>query len=257
MKITEARLSIITLKRMRDKAEGIDIYILCGGRGKRLRKISRGIPKPMMKIGDRPFLDIIIDFMSGFGFKRFILGTGYRSKLIRDYYSNKDSHGLEIGFCEEKTPLDTGGALKKTVRLIKSDPFFVLNGDTFCRFNPLRFLRFHRDKKSIASIILRKVSRAPDYGEIRMNGSGRIISFREKNEKAEKCLVNSGVYLFDKKIFGLMPASRKFSLEKDLFPSLSGKDFFGYITPGFFIDIGTPERYSKARNYFLKQAEHG
>ncbi len=229
----------------------IDVFILCGGLGKRLRAINPNVPKPMVKIGNRPFLDIIIDHMANFGFRRFILSLGYRGEFIKNHYSKKPAEGLKIIFSQEKHPLGTGGAVKKAKKLISSKHFFVLNGDSFCQFKPQDFLSFHRHKKAIATILLKRLAcDVKDYGEVRVDRLSRIISFQEKNDNAKKCLINSGVYLFDKKIFGLMPHQDSFSLEHDLFPNVIGEGLFGYMCPGYFIDIGTPKRYFKAKKHF-------
>lgn len=214
------------------------------------------VPKPMAKMGDKPFLDIIIAYMENFGFRRFILGLGYKADFIMNYYSNRPEEGLKIVFSREKNPLGTGGAVKKAKKLIGSSHFFVLNGDSFCQFNPHDFLSFHRRKKALATILLKRpAGDAKDCGEVKIDGLSRIISFQEKNDNAKKCLINSGVYLFDKKIFNLMPCRDSFSLEHDLFPNVVGNGLFGSISPGYFIDIGTPKRYFKAKKHFGKVSE--
>ncbi|MDO8748070.1 MAG: sugar phosphate nucleotidyltransferase [Candidatus Omnitrophota bacterium] len=230
----------------------IDVFILCGGIGKRLRKVSGGTPKPMVKIGDYVFLDLLIKYIAGFGFRRFILGTGYRAGIIKDYYSSGRFPGLDIRFSREERPLDTGGAVKNAKGLIKSNPFFVLNGDSLCKFNPRLFLKFHKKNRSPVSILLRQVASGKEYGEIEIDRSSRILNFREKNISAKKCLINAGVYIFDKKIFGMMPRQAKFSLERNFFPEMVSNRIFGYPVSGLFIDIGTPERYIKAKKIFLK-----
>lgn len=231
----------------------IDVFILCGGFGKRLRKLNLNVPKPMAKMGDKPFLDIIIAYMANFGFRRFILGLGYKADFITKYYSNKPEESLKIIFSHEKNPLGTGGAVKKAKKLIGSNHFFVLNGDSFCQFNPRDLLILHRRKKALATILLKRpADDAKDCGEVKINGLSRIISFQEKGGNANKCLINSGVYVFDKKIFNLMPCQDSFSLEHDLFPNLLGNGLFGYIGPGYFIDIGTPKRFFKAKRHFSK-----
>ena len=192
--------------------------------------------------------------MVGFGFRRFILGLGYQAEVFKKYYRDFKSKDLEFEFCEEKTPLGTGGAVKKAKKLIRSRSFLVLNGDSFCRFEPLDFLRFHKMKKAVVSILLRKVSSGADYGMVKLDKTSRIIDFNEKNSQSQsrKCFINAGIYVFDKKAFGLMPRQEAFSLERDFFPKLSGTNCFGYTRSGFFIDIGTPERYLVAKKYFLK-----
>ncbi len=238
---------------MRNPLENIDVFILCGGQGKRLRKVSRNIPKPMVKIGKAAFLDRIIGHMADFGLRRFILGIGYKAEFVRNYYRENKIPGLEMLFSEEKNPLDTGGALKYARRLIKSRDFFVLNGDSFFKFNPHAFFAFHRRKKSPVSLLLKEISCGREYGEIKLGKASRICSFNEKNIGAKKCLINGGVYIFNKRAFNLMPCAGRFSLEYDFFPKIAGRDIFGYVSSGFFIDIGTPARYLKAKKYLLKQ----
>jgi len=231
----------------------IDVFILCGGLGKRLKKLNLNVPKPMVEMGGRPFLDMIIAYMARFGFRRFILGLGYKAGFITKYYSDKRKEGFKVMFSKERNPLGTGGAVKKAKKLIGSSNFIVLNGDSFCQFNPRDFLSFHRRKKALATILLKRLSGdVKDYGEVRIDRLSRITSFQEKNGNAKRCLVNSGVYLFNKKIFKLMPSRESFSLEHDLFPALAGNGLFGYIDPGYFIDIGTPNRYFKAKRHFSK-----
>ncbi|MFH1440819.1 MAG: nucleotidyltransferase family protein [Candidatus Omnitrophota bacterium] len=238
---------------MSNPFKDIDVFILCGGLGKRLRKLNLNAPKPMAKIGGRPFLDMIIDYMADFGFRRFILGLGYKGEDIKKYYSTKPGQSLKIIFSQEKSPLGTGGAVKKAKKMIKSRHFLVLNGDSFYQFNPLDFLSFHKRKKSLVTILLKRLcGDAKDYGTVKIDKLSNIISFQEKNEKAKNGLINSGVYLFNNKVFDLMPRKRSFSLEHELFPELYGRGLFGYVGSGYFIDIGTPERFFKARKHFLK-----
>lgn len=232
--------------------KNIDVLILCGGLGKRLRKITRNsIPKAMIRFGDGPFLDIIINYMAGFGFRRFILGVGYKADAITDYYRNAKRSALDVYFSHEKRPLGTGGAVKNAQRLIKSDYFFVLNGDSFCRFNPLSFFSSHKQKKALVSILLTKIGSGREYGEVKADKNLRILKFNEKNRQAKKCLVNAGVYIFSKKAFYLMPSQARFSLERDFFPKMLKKGVFGYLSSAYFIDIGTPKRYLMAKKRFL------
>jgi NDP-sugar pyrophosphorylase family protein len=206
----------------------------------------------MLKIGRRPLLDMLIKYMADFGFRRFILCVGYKSNLIKNYYTENDSmRGLNIVFSYEKAPLGTGGAVKNAKRLIQGNPFIVLNGDSFRKFNPADLLKFHRRKNSLVTILLKKVSNGCEYGEVKIGKSCRILSFNEKNSKVKNCLINAGAYIFDKSVFSLMPAASEFSLEFDFFPRMAKKKIFGYIYRGYFIDIGTPDRYIKAKKYLL------
>jgi NDP-sugar pyrophosphorylase family protein len=223
-----------------------DVIILCGGLGKRLRDIVRNRPKPMLEINGRPFLDILIEYVSGFGFKRFILCAGYKGAVVEEYYKSKKWSGIELLISKEKTPLGTGGAIKNAQRLINTSIFLVMNGDSFCRIELDKFYNFHINKRPLASIALTKVTGSKDYGSIMLDDSQRIISFKEKAEADGESTINAGLYIFDKEALDLMPPNKNFSLEYDFFPDNIDKGLYGYMTKGLFIDIGTPERHKKA-----------
>lgn len=231
----------------------VDVFILCGGEGKRLKKISGQVPKPMVRIGRQPFLDILIGYLRKFGFKRFIFGIGHKAHFIKKYYKEYKAPGIEIIFSQENRPLGTGGALKKAQRLIESEIFLVLNGDSFSKFNAENFIKFYKQKKAKVLILLRKVKNNQDYGAIMTDRKSAITCFSEKNPALRNNFINAGVYLFSKNVFSEMPKNAQFSLEYDFFPQMIGKGLYGYKKPGFFIDIGTPERYLAARKYFLKK----
>lgn len=228
----------------------MDVAILCGGFGKRLRGIVNDRPKPMAEINGYPFLDILIDYVAGYGFQRFILCTGHKSQFIKQYYKD-NSGGLTIQVSEEKKELGTGGAIKNAASFIQSEIFLVLNGDSFCQINLQDFLSFHARKKAVVSIALTTTNRPSDYGSVSLNENQKIISFNEKASTHETALVNTGIYIFDKKVFKYMPSEKSFSLEKDLFPGILDKEAYGYITNERLFDIGTPERLELARQHFM------
>lgn len=236
---------------MRFDPAKIDVLVLCGGQGTRLRKILRHRPKVMAFFGGEPFLNLVLNYMRSFGFRRFILGTGFRADAIRRYYSKNRQLGRGIVFSHENKPLGTGGGVKNAQRLIRSKLFFVLNGDSFIRFNPLNLYSFHRQKRALATILLMPHKGNQDYGCVKINRSGKVLSFLEK-KKGAAGLINAGVYLFQKEIFSLMPEG-KFSLEYNFFPQLQKKGFYGYLQRGMFIDIGTPERYLRAKKLLAQQ----
>ena len=229
--------------------ETIDVVVLCGGRGKRLKKITKKVPKPMIKIEESPFLDILISYLARFGFRRFILATGYKSEVIKAHY-RKHARGLNIIFSVEKKPLDTGGAVKKAKNFIKSNPFLVLNGDSFSVTDIPALLDFHLKKKALASVVLTPSTSVGDYGSIQCKRDGRIVNFTEKDKTARLSLINAGIYVFDKKIFSFMPGQKKFSLERDFFPKMVVERFYGYPSKGGSLDIGTPLRLKKAKRFF-------
>lgn len=224
----------------------IDVVILCGGEGKRLRSIVNDRPKPMAEIGRQPFLDIILNYMAAFGFRRFILSTGYMANFIKQYYSIKKS-SFEILLAQEDMPLGTGGGIKNTEPLVKSPNFFAINGDSFCKIDFKKFYEFHLDKKALLSIVVSSHSKKEECGFIKMSNERRITFFDEKANPGKEYFTNAGVYLFRKDIFSLMPKDKNFSLERDFFPKMKNRMFYGYAVDEDFIDIGTPQRYKAAR----------
>jgi D-glycero-alpha-D-manno-heptose 1-phosphate guanylyltransferase len=231
----------------------IDVFILCGGLGTRLRSITGRSPKSLVRIGKQPFLDILIDYLYRLGFRRFILGVGYKAGLIKRHYSHWMRSDIQILFSEEKTPLGTGGAVKNARQMLINSDFLVLNGDSFSEFDPVRLLRFHQKKGALATILVRRIADQSDYGNIRLDRDSRLLGFSEKKVQKGETHINAGIYFFRKDIFRHMPRKKKFSLEKDLFPQLvADGSVFGLKTKGCFLDIGTPERYSQARLKFSR-----
>ena len=227
----------------------IDVVILCGGLGKRLRPTFEG-PKVLAKVGEKTFLDILIDNLLMHGFKNIILSVGYLKEQIKNHfnYEHNKIHDYTITFSEEEEPLGTGGALKKAKTRIISTPFMVVNGDSICKVNFRSFIEFHIEKKALLSMVLVHSNKAQDYGSVSLDDLQKITDFNEKIAGKSDNLINAGIYLMKKDIFAYMPKQKKFSLEYELFPQIIKNRCYGFLTESEFIDIGTPERYEKAIN---------
>jgi NDP-sugar pyrophosphorylase family protein len=206
----------------------------------------------MAEVGGKPFLDRLIGFLETNGIGSIILCTGFMSAYISDHYSRKAA-GAKIIFSVEDTPLGTAGALKLAESKIKSDPFFILNGDSYCEADLGGMLDFHRSRKAEATILLSKCRNSGDYGSVKIDDTMRITGFKEKETCAGEGLVNAGVYLFNKELLGMIPAGKKYSTEYDLFPKLG--NLYGFESTSGFIDIGTKERYEKAGCLFKNEKD--
>ena len=216
--------------------------ILCGGAGKRLRKVLRGRPKPMAPVAGVPFLDFLIAHLLKYGIRDIVLCTGYKSGVIEKHY-RRGIPGARIAISREEKPLGTAGALKHAAARIKSDPFFVLNGDSICAADLRRLLRFHLKKKALASVVLTKAAGRSDVGSVLTDRAGLVVKFSEKSGRC--AYVNAGIYLLDKKVLAFIPKRRAFSLEYELFPKL--KNCYGFKSRADLLDIGVPERYKTAQ----------
>ncbi len=242
-----------------DKFNFCDLLILAGGLGSRLRSEVGSSQKTMAQVGGRPFLDLLIDHVIGQGFQRIILCTGYDADKVESYYHGRDLD-LHIDFSREEEKLGTGGAIKNAAELIESEHFFAMNGDSFCPLDFASFLSFHQEKQAKASIAISKVKNIQDYGSILIHPETKQITFfAEKissdavSSQGRQPFVNNGIYCFNKDIFAMMPKESKFSLEEDLFPYLTGGPFYGFEVPQNFLDIGTPERYQKAKEKYSQE----
>jgi D-glycero-alpha-D-manno-heptose 1-phosphate guanylyltransferase len=234
--------------------ENVDVLILCGGKGERLRPVVAGRPKVLALVGGRPFLEILIEYFLSHGFKRIILSVGYLKNHIIEYFevNGLPEEMLKIEFSEEEVPLGTGGAIKKARPLINSDHFLVANGDSHCPVDLLPFYENHLNEGALLSLVLSKMEEAGDYGSVEIDDKGRILSFKEKDKNDKNKLVSAGIYLMRKDIFNSMPEADSFSLEHDFLPGILDKHCYGFVSEHQFIDIGTPERYEKAKELFVK-----
>lgn len=230
-----------------------DMLILCGGLGKRLRERIGNQQKTMAQIKSEPFLNLLLRYLKGQGFGRFILCTGFEASQVEDYYT-KNNLGLDIAFSRETEPLGTGGALKNAQRLIKSDTFFALNGDSFCDLAYQDLFAFHQAKQALATLVVMEDERQ-DVGKIELKPDGQICSFLEKEAASQKkdCrLMNAGIYCFQRKIFSHFPDKKPCSLEYDVFSKLIGQRLYGHVIKEKLLDIGTPERYEQAQKILGK-----
>jgi len=230
--------------------DNLDAVILCGGLGTRLRSVLRDKPKPMADFNDRPFLDLLIEYVGRFGFQRFILCSGHQGGLIKDYFESKNDDNTYI-VSQETSPLGTAGAIKHAESLINSDNFLALNGDSFCEINLTSFVSFHLSKNALASLALATMKDSTDYGGVVLGENNEILSFDEKKNAPSPGWINAGIYMFNKKVLNHIPTKKQFSLEQDVFPSLTEKGLFGFPSQSRLLDIGTPERLERARQLLI------
>jgi len=225
----------------------IGVVILCGGKGERLQSVLSDKPKVLADINGRPFLAILIDNLKKFGCMRFILSVGYKREDIIDCFKGRG----DVVFSQEETALGTGGGLKKAQKLIKSDTFLAMNGDSFCDLDFNKVLAFHQSKKALATLVLVKPRESKDYGAVNLDDSCRIENFCERTDSQGQGFMNAGIYFMEKRVFSYMPEGT-FSLEYDFFPKL--KDSFGYKAEAKLYDIGTPERYEQAKQMLSERS---
>jgi len=224
-----------------------EAIILAGGLGTRLRNIVKDIPKPMAEVGGKPFLEYLIKYLHTQGITRVILSVGYKYEFIKNYFKNSFL-GLELIYSIEDTPMGTGGAVKLALSYVNFDDVFILNGDTLFLIDLKKFYDLHKSKEADFSIALKKVENPYRYGVIEIDSDFRIKKFHEKGKFEGTGLINGGVYLLKSELFSKLSLPESFSLETE-FIEKHFKDFkfFGFPFEDYFIDIGVPEDYERAK----------
>jgi len=216
--------------------------ILCGGLGTRLKSVINDRPKSMASIAGKPFLEYLILQLKRQGFADIVLCTGYLGEQVKAYFGDGSGWGVHISYSHEPEPLGTGGAVKLAEALAREENFLVTNGDSFLDSDLNGLVNYHFEKRALATMALVEVEDPTRYGTVEINEKGEIENFVEKGKSSGSKFVNGGIYVFNRKVFDYIPES-KVSLEKEVFPKLIGKGFYGSPVKGFFIDIGVPEDY--------------
>lgn len=217
--------------------------ILVGGRGTRLGPITDTVPKPMLPVGGRPFLDHQLWFLREAGIAEVVLCVGYLSEIVQAHYV-APPFGLRVLFSHEGSPAGTGGALV-LARSYLDETFFALNGDSMLdlELEALASL-LAEDSAALGALALRQVPDAARYGRVSLEDQ-RITCFAEKSTSGPG-LINGGVYCLRRSALDLLPCL-PCSLEKDLFPRLAIEGhLLGKPCEGYFVDIGLPETLSSA-----------
>lgn len=224
----------------------MEAIILAGGFGTRLASVVTDVPKPMAPVAEQPFLKYIVEDLINQGIKKIIIAVCYKKECIMDYF--KDNYkGIEIEYSIEDHPLKTGGAIKQALEKCKNDKVFVINGDTYFEVDLCDMSNFSQQYNSNVVIAVRRMLEFSRYGQVVIQDN-KIEMFKEK-EYCTDGLINGGIYLLSRKILEDYPVM--FSLEDDFFPKiLENEKIFAYESKGYFIDIGVPEDYLKAQEYF-------
>ena len=221
--------------------------ILAGGKGTRLKELSGDLPKPMMPVGQRPFLEYLVLQARGQGVDRIVLCVGHKAKPIEHYFGDGAGWGVRVAYSEETEPLGTGGALREGAKLVCEQVFLAMNGDSYLETDFSVLLAFHARVASRATIALAQVENARRFGRVEMDADGRITCFREKGSDGPG-VINAGIYVFDRSLFAGFPAGAV-SLEREILPALVGHGLYGVVAHGRFVDMGTPEDYRRLIQY--------
>lgn len=234
---------------MKTNYPNMPCIILSGGFGTRLQSSVSDVVKPMAPMGHKPFLHVLMDHLYNQGISHFILALGYKSETAINYF---DALVLpyKIDYSIEIEPLGTGGAIRQALENVENNEVLVLNGDTFFDLPIQEFIADAKAAECDFYMALKTTSDASRYGNVHLN-QDVITSFSSENVANQ--LQNAGVYWLKRNAFLSVSQTGKFSLENDFFPLIINKKTLkGKAYSGYFIDIGIPEDYQKAKEIFSR-----
>ena len=229
--------------------------ILAGGEGTRLRPLTLQVPKPVVPIANVPFLGYQLDLLHRHGISEAILSLGYRPDKIEAVLGDGSRFRTRLRYVVERSPLGTAGAFKNAEPLLDG-PAVVFNGDILCDFDLTEMLRSHRRRSAVATLALTRVDNPSAYGLVETGEDGRITRFLEKPGLGQVTCntINAGLYVLEPEVLKTIPAGVNTSFERAVFPGLvsSGQAVFAYISAGYWMDIGTPQKYLQANHDILQ-----
>jgi D-glycero-alpha-D-manno-heptose 1-phosphate guanylyltransferase len=194
-----------------------------------------------------PFLELLVLQLRSQGIRRIVMCTGHLAGQIEEEFGDGRNWDVAIEYSVETHPLGTAGAVKLAGRHIeRTSDFLVMNGDSFLEVDFPEFMRFHRAHGGLISMAVRRVPDAARYGSVQLGAGNRVVGFSEKSSDSAPGLINGGVYVFNRAILQRIPQGPA-SLEREIFPSSLESGVYASEQRGMFIDIGTPEDYTRAQ----------
>jgi len=232
-------------KRKNGRITQMKAVIQCGGKGTRLRPHTSILPKPLMPLGTRPVLELVLKWLRRNGIREVFITTGYLGHLIRSVCGDGDQGDVRITYTEDREPLGTIGPLS-LLRERLTEPFLVLNGDVLTDLNLTQFVSFHRRNQANVTIATTTRPTKMDFGVID-EANGQVIGFREKPELTH--LVSMGIYCMNPIVLESIPSNVAFGFDDLMFQMLEEKEAVHVFKhSGFWLDIGRVEDFIKAQD---------
>jgi len=225
----------------------MNVLILAGGKGIRLRPYTMVLPKPLMPLGDKPILERLLIQLHGNGFRKFYLSVGYLSSLIQAYFGNGQKWGVKIEYIQEDKPLGTAGSIALLPEV--EGPFLVLNGDLVTDLDFRIIVDFHNKNNPILTIGVHELEYKLPLGFLETSGSGEIIDYIEKPIK--KYNMSMGIYVCSPKVLSYIKENEYLDIPELTRKLLkAGEKVRGYFNNAYWLDIGRPEEYEKALEFY-------
>ena len=223
------------------------VILMVGGLGTRLRPLTQDTPKPMLKVGNKPILQTIVERFAEYGFVNITMCVNFNASIIRDYFSDGKEFGVNIDYVLEEKRMGTAGALS-LLKERPSEPFFVMNGDLLTNVNFEHIFNYHILNKATATMCVREYDYEVPYGVVKMNDN-KIIEIAEK--PVQKFFVSAGIYMLSPEILDLIPKNEFYDMPA-LFEKLIklSKNVISFPIREYWLDIGRMEEYQRANEEY-------
>lgn len=223
------------------------VILMAGGMGKRLQPLTDACPKPLLKVGDKPVLETILESFIEQGFKRFYISVNYMAHMIMDYFGDGSKWAVEIVYLNEPYPLGTAGPLAM-LPVKPQEPVLLMNGDVLTKVNYRKLLEFHVENMTSATMCIKQQYNQIPYGVVKIYNN-RLQQIIEK--PSQHIFVNAGLYIFNPEILSYVPRGKRCDIP-DLFKLLldEGKEIAVFPIREYWIDIGRFDEYERANHEF-------
>lgn len=228
--------------------------VLAGGFGTRLRPLTCNLPKPMVPMANRPMMEHIVELLAKHQFTDMLTMLYFSPEDIRGYFGEGKKFGVKMRYLVPHADLGTAGCIQFAAKDL-TETFLVMSGDVLTDFDLTAAVRFHKEKKAVATMVLTRVANPLQYGVVIINEEGKITRFLEKPSWGEvfSDTINTGIYILDPEVLAEIPPEQSFDFSKDLFPKLlqKGEALYGYVADGYWRDVGDLREYRLAHRDIL------
>jgi mannose-1-phosphate guanylyltransferase len=236
----------------------VKAVVLVGGEGTRMRPLTETVPKPLLPMVDRPFLDHVLDRLAASGVDSVVLSSPYLEQVFDPFLRTREGKPPAVHWITESQPLGTAGAIANALDQL-DDTFLVLNGDILTDLDLTAMTAFHRSRGAVATISLAPVDDARPFGLVDLDPNARVRAFREKPTDPVKGNVNTGTYVLEPVALQGVSTNRSVSIETEVFPGLidAKVPVYGFLSDVYWKDLGTPEKFLLATFDALEGRIHG
>jgi len=223
--------------------------VMAGGEGSRLRPLTCNRPKPLVPICNKPVMEYALELLKRHGVRTCLVTLHYLADEVMAYFGNGSDWEMRLLYSVEEEPLGTAGSIKRIEEYL-TDTFIVMSGDALTDFDLSAAVKFHKERKAMATLVLTRVANPLEFGMVFTDSESRVTRFLEKPSWGEvfSDTINSGIYIIEPEVFKLLEPRKSSDFSQDLFPLMLEKDMpiFGYVAEGYWCDVGNPDQYRQA-----------